>query len=138
MQVHRHRQYKSGAHKIISYIHKTDSLYYTSKQEISSQKQFKMYPKYFILHLLIIMLAKCWCKFGKNSFIGLKRTAEVMKNTDNFYRRLYKIYYRHIYGEFTIVSQIEVDPEANILNPNLIKIVVDVFLKKSNMNFWGF
>lgn len=84
------------------------------------------------------MLAKCWCEFGKNSFIGLQRTAEVMKNTDNFYRRLYKNMLTAHYGEFTIVSQIEEDPEAYILNPNLIKTVVDVFCKKSNTNFWGF
>lgn len=50
--------------------------------------QFKMYPNYFILHLL--MLAKCWYKFGKNSLIGLQRTAEVMKNNRTVYRRLYK------------------------------------------------
>lgn len=61
--------------------------------------QFKKYPKYFILHLLIITLAKCWCELGKNSFIGFQPTAEVMKNTDNFYRRLYKnMLTAHLWG----------------------------------------
>lgn len=45
------------------------------------------------------MMAKCWCKFGKNSSIGLQRTAEVMKNTDKFYRRLYtNMFTAHLLG----------------------------------------